>query len=116
MFGRFLSRFEFNRLAAASSKPLIQPSMIQWRSLEIGAVFRVLDSVSIPSSKGSKLYAILETQHQEVIHVWITPIISKELLKYDLSRGNVFIKPLGKKLSNSSGKEYYNFDIVIDFM
>ena len=40
--------------------------------------------------------------------------MNKELLKYNLTMGNVFIKPLGKKKSNTTGNEYYDFDIVVD--
>ena len=40
--------------------------------------------------------------------------MNKELLKYNLTMGNVFIKPLGKKKSKTSEFEYYDFDIVVD--
>ena len=82
--------------------------------MEIGAVFRVIDRITIPTADGDKHYAVLQTEQQQIIHVWITDIINKELLKYNLIMGNVFIKPLGKKKSNTSEFEYYNFDIVVD--
>ena len=91
-----------------------RPEIIKWRSLTIGAVFRVIDRVIIPATDDDKMYAVLETERREIIHVWITPIINEELKKYDLSQGNVFIKPLGKRTSNTSGQEYFNFVIVLD--
>ena len=55
-----------------------------------------------------------ETEGRGTINVYITSIIYKELKKYDLTQGNVFIKPLGTKVSNSTGRAYYNFSIVVD--
>lgn len=106
MFRRFLSRADFDQL---SSTP--QPQIIKWRLLEIGAVFRVIDRIT---TAGEKVYVVLETEQHEIINVWITPIINQELLKYNLTIGNVFIKPLGKKTALISGKEYFDFAVVLD--
>ena len=75
--------------------------------LEIGAVFRVIDRFIIPTTTTApeKMYVVLETEQQEIINVWITPIINQELSKYNLPIGNVYIKPLGMKTSSFSGKE-----------
>ena len=127
---RFLSRAEFDQMstssstaataagaAAAATAPMpaiCRPQIIQWRTLEIGAVFRVIDRIQIPTVPEPKHYVVLQTEQQQIIHVWTTDIINQELSKYDLSLGNVFIKPLGKKTSNTTSYEYYDFDIVID--
>ena len=113
---RFLSRADFEGLstAAAAAPILDRPQIIKWRSLETGAVFRVIDRITIPTVPEPKHYVVLQTEQQQIIHVWITDIISKELLKYNLTMGNVFIKPLGKKKSNTSEFEYFNFDIAMD--
>lgn len=111
---RFLSRFDFDQLALSATPTFPRPELIKWSSLEIGAVFRVIDRVTIPTVQGDKMYAVLETERREIVQVWITPTINKELMKYDLSRGNVFIKPLGKRTANASGHEYYNFTVVLD--
>ena len=124
---RFLSRADFDQLStstaataittAAVSTPIptiCHSQIIQWRSLEVGAVFRVIDRVTIPTSPKPKHYVVLQTEQQQIIHVWITDIINRELSKYNLPMGNVFIKPLGKKKSNTTGNEYFNFDIVLD--
>ena len=111
MFPRFLTRADFDRFFLSKS---IRPDILKWRSLENGAIFRVIDRVVIPNDKGDKIYAILETEGRQIIHVWITSIINDELKKYDLSLGNIFIKPLGKITSPTSGYEYYNFAVVID--
>ena len=112
MFRRFLSRFDFDHLLLSKSSP--RSELVQWSSLEIGAVFRVIERVIIPTVKGDKMYVVLETERREIIQVWITAIIDKELMKYDLSQGNVFIKPLGKRTSNTTGNDYFNFAIVLD--
>ena len=125
---RFLSRAEFDQMStsattaatvaeptAIAAAPIFdRPQIVQWRSLEVGAVFRVLDRVTIPTVPEPKHYVVLQTEQQQIIHVWITDIINRELLKYNLPMGNVFIKPLGKKKSNTSEFEYFNFDIAMD--
>jgi hypothetical protein len=129
---RFLSRTEFDQMSTAATlattaatvaepttaitaAPIFdRPQIVQWRTLEVGAVFRVLDRVTIPTVPEPKHYAVLQTEQQQIIHVWITDIINRELLKYNLPMGNVFIKPLGKKKSNTSEFEYFNFDIAMD--
>ena len=111
MLRRFLSRVDFDQMMTTP-----QPQIIKWRLLEIGAVFRVIDRIIIPTAATTpdKIYVVLETEQQEIINVWITPIIDQELSKYNLAIGNVFIKPLGMKTSNSTGKEYFNFSVVLD--
>ena len=118
---RFLTRSDFDQLSTSSTAATsatmptnCRPQIIQWRSLEIGAVFRVIDRITIPTVPEPKHYVVLETEQQQIIHVWITPTINGELSKYNLSLGNIFIKPLGKKTSNTTGNEYFNFDIVLD--
>ena len=111
MFRRFLSRLDFDQMMTTP-----RPEIIKWRMLEIAAIFRVVDRIIIPTAAGApeKIYLVLETEQREIINVWITPIINQELSKYNLAVGNVFIKPLGMKTSNSSGKEYFNFSVVLD--
>ena len=122
---RFLSRTDFDQLStsgatvatAAVTTPIpaiYRPQIIQWSTLEVGAVFRVIDRIQIPTVPEPKHYVVLQTEQQQIIHVWITDIMNRELLKYDLTMGNVYIKPLGKKKSNTSEFEYFNFDIVVD--
>ena len=121
---RFLSRTEFDQMstssktaatAAVTAAPILdRPQIVRWKSLEIRAVFRVMDRITIPTVPEPKHYAVLQTEQQQIIHVWITDIINRELSKYNLAMGNVYIKPLGKKKSNTSEFEYFNFDIVMD--
>ena len=117
---QFLSRTEFDQMSTATAAeptaaPISgRPQIVQWRTLEVGAIFRVIDRVTIPTVPEPKHYAVLQTEQQQIIHVWITDIINRELSKYNLAMGNVYIKPLGKKKSNTSEFEYFNFDIVMD--
>ena len=107
---RFLSRFDFDLLAAVSRSEL---PIVKWRSLEVGAVYRVLKLVELPKRSPptdpskqetpQQVYLMTaETEGRGTINVYITSIIYKELKKYDLTQGNVFIKPLGTKMSDSS--------------
>jgi len=115
IFSPFLSRADFEGLSTAKAAPILdRPQIIRWKSLEIGAVFHVIDRITIPTVPESKHYVVLQTEQQQIIHVWITDIINQELSKYNLPMGNVFIKPLGKKKSNTTSYEYYDFDIVVD--
>ena len=112
MFRQFLSRTEFDALlSSAKSSPKLK--IQKWRSLEAGAVFRVLDVVEIPTKCSVGVYAVLEMETGESINVWITPLIHEELLKHNSNNGSVFIKPLGTKQSSVTGKNYFNFAIVI---
>ena len=115
MSQRFLSRREFDKLAAAasvSSTPDVE--IFNWSRLDIGAVFRVLNIIDIPSHGGDRTYVVLETESRATINVWATSIIIRELLKYDINKGNVFIMPMGTRTSNSTGFSYFNFSIVVD--
>ena len=116
MAQRFLSRREFDKLAAkaaTSSAPNVE--IIKWTRLDIGAVFRVLNIIDIPSHhEGDRTYVVLETEGRSTINVWATSIIIGELLKYDINKGNVFIMPMGTRISNSTGFSYFNFSIVVD--
>ena len=83
---RFLSRADFEGLstatttAAAGAAPILdRPQIIKWRSLEIGAVFRVIDRITIPTALELKHYVVLQTEQQQIIHVWLTDIMNKEL-------------------------------------
>ena len=112
---QFLSVADFEGLSTAKPAPILdRPQIIKWRSLEVGAVFRVIDCITIPTVPEPKHYVVLQTEQQQIIHVWITDIMNKELLKYNLTMGSVFINPLGKKKSKTSEFEYYDFDIVVD--
>ena len=109
-----MNRLDFDLLSTLSSEsPKSRLQIQKWRDLEIGAIFRVLNIVQIPTDP-IKAYVVLETEKRELINVWITPIIFMELRWYDLSQGSVFIKPLGSKLSNSTGNNYFNFEVVCD--
>ena len=115
MSQRFLSRREFDKLAvAAAASSTSDVEIIKWTRLDIGAVFRVLNMIDIPTQEGVRTYVVLETEGRATINVWATSIISEELLKYDINKGNVFIKPLGTRISHSTGFSYFNFSIVVD--
>ena len=115
MSQRFLSRREFDKLAvAAAVSATSNVEIIKSTRLDIGAVFRVLNMIDIPTQEGVRTYVVLETEGRATINVWATSIISEELLKYDINKGNVFIKPLGTRISHSTGFSYFNFSIVVD--
>jgi hypothetical protein len=62
--------------------------------------------------KDTGYYAELETEKDTIINVWITSIILAESENFDLSSGDVYIIPLGKKFSQENGYEYHSFVIV----
>ena len=62
--------------AIAAAPIFDRPQIVQWRTLEIGAVFRVLDRITIPTVPEPKHYAVLQTEQQQIIHVWISDIIN----------------------------------------
>ena len=68
---RLLRRSDFDQLStatttttttAAAAPILNRPQIIKWRSLEIGAVFRVIDRITIPTALELKHYVVLQTE------------------------------------------------------
>ena len=99
----------------------------RWGSLSVGHPYLLKRIISIPvhkkndkpsSSKGmsynreTSYYAELETDTEPLINVWITSIMLAESENYDLSSDDVYIIPLGKRISQENGNEYHAFVIV----
>ena len=106
-FRHVLTPSAFDAMSSLSTSPINQ-----WTSLEVGSVFRVLDIVKLPLKDRSAIYAILQAKNGEILKVWITAIIYNELQKYEQCQGAVFIKPLGKRMSSSTGRMYFDFSVV----
>ena len=68
MFSRFLTRAEFDQISSLSAVSNPCSQFIQWRSLEIGAVYRVIKRITIPTAKRQKNYVVLETEQQQIIN------------------------------------------------
>ena len=62
--------------------------------------------------KETAYYAELETETDSIMNVWITSIMLAEAENYDLASGDVYIIPLGKRVSQENGNEYHAFVIV----
>ena len=71
----------------------------------------MLDIVEIPAER-VRDYAILETKRGEIINVWITSIMYKELRKCDMSQDCVVLVSLGTKLNNTTGI-HFNFAVAV---
>ena len=82
---RFLTRAEFEQMSTSSSATAAtatsatmptncRPQIIQWRSLEVGAIFCVFDRITIPTVNRRENYVDLETKQQQIINLWITHI------------------------------------------
>ena len=114
---KFLSSREFNNLADDKSKLRIAPIQ-KWRSLVVGDVYRIVKvhdkSVTINGVDQIAHYAEFEAKNEQLVNVWLTPIIYEDILTNNLAPGNVFLKPLGRKKSMESGNEYHDFVIVVD--
>ena len=62
--------------------------------------------------KETAYYAELETETDSIMNVWITSIMLAEAENYDLASGDVYIIPLGKRVSQENENEYHVFVIV----
>ena len=105
----------------------------KWASLSIGHPYLLKRIISMevqkkadtcalnkaPSStrktgyiKETAYYAELETETDSIMNVWITSIMLAEAENYDLASGDVYIIPLGKRVSQENENEYHVFVIV----
>ena len=98
----------------------------RWGSLSVGHPYLLKRIISIavhkksdnpsssksPYNKETGYYAELETETDSIINVWITSIMLAESENYDLSSDDVYIIPLGKRISQENGNEYHAFVIV----
>ena len=114
---KFLSPREFDAQADDKTKLRIAPIQ-KWRSLVVGDVYRVVKvhdkSVTINGVDQIAHYAEFEAKSEQLVNVWLTPIIYEDILTNNLAPGNVFLKPLGMKKSIESGNEYHDFVIVVN--
>ena len=57
-------------------------------------------------------YAELGSDEEPLINAWLTPIMVKESENYHLGTEDVYIVPLGKRVSRENKREYQPFVIV----
>ena len=114
---KFVSDYEFDRMGDDKIKRKIAPVQ-PWKDLTIRKTYRVLaiKEMTVTIKKVSQIgyYGEFEDSDEQLVNVWLTDIIHQTLMTHDLSSGNVFIKPLGKTKSMTSGFDYHDFVIVVD--
>ena len=100
----------------------------KWAYLTVGHPYLLKRIIGIPVHKRSKkpgasstapvfveetgYYAELETETDSMINVWLTSIMLEESENFDLSSNDVYIIPLGKRISQEKQNEYHSFIIV----
>ena len=113
----FLSTRAFNERAGDKAKRRIAP-IKKWRDMVVNEVYRVYKvhdmMVTINGAQQLSHYGEFEDSKIRLTNAWLTNIIYEELNKHELSGGNVFLKPLGKKKAIKSGNQYHDFVIVVD--
>ena len=92
--------------------PYLLKRIISMEVKKFGDGNEASSSTSSGSCKETSYYAELESQTDSLINVWITPIMLAESENYNLASGDVYIVPLGKRLSQESKKEYHAFVIL----
>ena len=104
MHQNFISQHEFQ---AASSR------VKKWADLPLNVIYRIDEIKEREINDGQIItYAVLANREGEVTNVWLTSIIEKELLNYDIyGKEKIYIQPLGLKKSKAN-KDYYDFQIV----
>ena len=114
---KFISDYEFVRVGDDKIKRKIAPVQ-SWKDLTIRKTYRALaiKEMTVTIKKVSQIgyYGEFEDSEEQLVNVWLTDIIRQSLKSHDLSSGNVYIKPLGKAKSMTSGFDYHDFVIVVD--
>ena len=104
MHQNFISQHEFQ---AASSR------VERWGDLPLYTIYRI-DEINEREINGEQIrkYVVLTNRDGEVINVWLTSVIEKELQKYDIhGKEKIYIQSLGLKKSKAN-KDYFDFQIV----
>ena len=57
-------------------------------------------------------YAELGSDEEPLINAWLSPMMAKESENYHLGTEEVYIVPLGKRISRENQREYQSFVIV----
>ena len=116
---KFLSAERFTQLADLKTKRKIAP-IKKWieqnegESYHINAVHEI--EITIDEKKQISHYAELFNEEMKLINVWITDIIKEELKNknYVLESKDVYIMPLGKRMSMKTSHYYNNFVLLQD--
>ena len=115
---KFLNTERFIQLSDLKTKRKIAP-IKKWIELNEGESYRINAvheiEVTIDEKKQISHYAELFNEEMKLINVWISDIIKEELRKnYVLESEDVYIMPLGKRMSKKTGYYYNNFVILQD--
>ena len=97
----------------------------KWSSLEIGKPYRFRRVVPMGAGKENiggfsgfsgnwelSHYAELGSDEEPPINAWLSPRMVKESENYHLGTEEVYIVPLGKRVSRENQREYQSFVIV----
>ena len=116
---KFLNTERFTQLADLKTKRKICP-IKKWIELNEGESYRINAiheiEATIDEKKQISHYAELFNEEMKLINVWITDIIKEELKNknYVLESEDVYIMPLGKRMSMKTSHYYNNFVILQD--
>ena len=95
--------------------------ILKWACLPLDQAFRILKVTEIncrvANGGGTRVSRIAELEDSNGIFssVWLPGIVEKKLLTFseeELESGCLFIRPLGSKVSESTGHTYHNFRIL----
>ena len=89
--------------------------IIPWRDLELFRVFEIKEIDQIKTKGGREAVVLtLVGKDNTVVKVWATSLIVRHIeeKKHTWAEKKQFIISKGKKTSESSGKEYFNFKIL----
>ena len=105
MSSTFLSFEQFN------TKVGEQSDIMKFRELEINVVYLIKEIEEITTSYGEATILTLKTEKGGEFKVWATSILAKDL-KGAKKDQDLYITSTGKKKSESTGREYYDYKIV----
>ena len=88
-------------------------NVIPWREVEQNVTLKIVEVVRQPTKNGEGTILILKKRDGTMIRTWTTKLINEELksMKSDDTRCK-YILSRGKRMSEKSGNNYYDFKII----
>ena len=106
----FLSFEEFN--SKVDERQQSQSDIMKFRDLEINVVYLISGIDEISTTHGEATILTLKKDQGDEFKVWATSILSKDL-KGAKGDKEIYIVSTGAKKSQSTGREYYDYKLVI---
>ena len=104
----FLSFEDFNSKVEEQQS---QSDIMRFRDLEVEVVYFIDEIAEISTVNGKATILTLKKEKEMPFKVWATSILAKDLKDVNEDK-DLYIMYTGKKKSELTGREYYNYKLV----